>query len=116
MARKSTPKGPPARSLEARENQVIAEAYDLAEKQILEGTASSQVIYHFLRLGSSRNRLEKELMAKKRDLMEAKTKAIASEDELRQLYKDALNAMRIYSGASSKEDLDEDYDEDSEEY
>ncbi len=113
---KQTQRHPAARSLEARESQVIAAAYDLAEQQILNGTASSQVISHFLKLGSSRERLEKELMAKKRDLMDAKTKAIASEEELKKLYKDALDAMRIYSGAASQSDLDEDYDEDPEDY
>ncbi len=115
MARsKSEPKLSTPRTAEARENQIIAAAYDLAEKQIREGTASSQVIYHFLRLGSSRDRLEKELLVEKKNLMAAKSKAIASEEELKQLYKDALDAMRIYSG-SAEHDLDED-DEDSEDY
>lgn len=104
-----------ARSAEAREKEVIAAAYDLAEKQIREGTASSQVISHFLKMGSTRDRLEKELMEEKRKLMAAKTEAIESEKELKELYKEAMNAMRTYTGAGSEEDYDE-YDEDSDDY
>ncbi len=105
-----------ARSAEAREKEVIAAAYDLAEKQIREGTASSQVISHFLKLGSTRDRLEKELLEEKKKLMAAKTEAIESEKELKALYKDALDAMRTYAGVSHDDGFDDYDDEDSEDY
>ena len=63
---------------EAREQQLIALAVDLAEKQLIEGTASSQVISHFLKLGSIRAQIEKELLEKQRDLAAAKAESIKS--------------------------------------
>jgi hypothetical protein len=97
---------PPATTPEARENQVIAAAYDLAEKQILEGTASSQVISHFLKLGSSKERIEKKILEKELDLIQAKTEAIKSAKSTEELYKNALNAMRSYSGRGGSDNDD----------
>jgi hypothetical protein len=89
---------PPATTPEARENQMIALAVDLAEKQLLKGTASSQVISHYLKMGSTKERLEKEILEQKKELMKAQTEAIQSAKRVEELYKDALNAMRIYGG------------------
>lgn len=94
----------PAISDEARENQVIAEAINLAEKQILEGTASSQVITHFLKLGSTTSRLEKEILEKQKVLIQAKTEALQSEKRLEELYANAVQAMKRYSGGDPDED------------
>lgn len=88
----------PALTPEARENQLISLAIDLAEKQLMEGTASSQVITHYLKLGSSKERIEKEILEKQKDLIEAKTNAYKSTEELKELYDNAINAMRNYSG------------------
>lgn len=88
----------PALSPEARNNQLIALATDLAEKQLLEGTASSQVISHYLRLGSAKEKLELELKEKQKELIEAKTKSLESNQRVEELYINALNAMRNYSG------------------
>ena len=88
----------PALTPEARENQLISLAIDLAEKQLMEGTASSQVITHYLKLGSSKERIEKEILEKQKDLIEAKTKAYKSAEDLKVLYDNAINAMRNYSG------------------
>lgn len=87
-----------AMSPEAREAEMIGLAIDLAEKQLREGTASSQVVTHFLKLGSSKERLEKELLEKQRELMEAKTENLKSAKRIEELYADALNAMMRYSG------------------
>jgi hypothetical protein len=95
---------PPATTPEARENQMIALAVDLAEKQLLKGTASSQVITHYLKLGSTKERIEKEILLKEKDLIEAKTKAIQSAEKVEELYKNALNAMRSYSGRGDSDD------------
>lgn len=94
----------PATTPEARENQMIALAVDLAEKQLLKGTASSQVISHYLKLGSTKEKLEKEILEKQKELITAKTEAIKSAKRVEELYKDALNAMRSYSGRGSTED------------
>ena len=91
-------KRPPATTPEARENQMVAAAIDLAEKQLMNGTASSQVITHFLKLGSTKERLEKEILEKQKDLITAKTEAIQSSKRVEELYKNALDAMRSYSG------------------
>lgn len=88
----------PARTPEARENQIIAAAYDLAEKQIIEGTASSQVITHFLKSGSSQAKLEIEKLKRENELLTAKVEALKSAKRVEELYEDALKAMRSYSG------------------
>ena len=88
----------PAASLEERENRMVAAAMDLAEKQLLEGTASAQVITHFLKIGSSKERLERDIMGKQKDLISAKTQAYKSADEQLNMYKNAIRAMGIYSG------------------
>lgn len=88
----------PALTPEAREGQLISLATDLAEKQLREGTASSQVITHYLKLGSTKERLEKEILEKQKDLMDAKTQNLKSMDKLEEIYTNALNAFRGYSG------------------
>lgn len=97
---------PPATTPEARENQMIALAVDLAEKQLVEGTASSQVISHYLKLGSTKEKLEKEILEKQKELITAKTEAIHSAKRVEELYKNALNAMRSYSGGGYSDDDD----------
>lgn len=89
---------PPATTPEARENQLITLAVDLAETQLSRGTASSQVITHYLKLGSTKERIEKEILEKQKELLVAKTEALQSAKRVEELYKDALSAMRAYSG------------------
>lgn len=97
-------KSPPARTPEARENQMIALAVDLAEKQLMEGTASTQVITHYLKLGSTKERLEKERLAEENKLLRAKTEALQSAKRVEELYQDALKAMSIYQGRSEPDE------------
>ena len=94
----------PALSPEARENQLVSLAVDLAEKQLREGTASSQVITHYLKLGSTKEKIEKEILEKQKELIEAKTQNLQSAKRVEELYTNALNAMRHYSGAGGDED------------
>ena len=96
----------PALTPEARENQLISLAVDLAEKQLREGTASSQVITHYLKLGSTKERIEKEILEKQKDLIDAKTKTLQSAEKMEALYEKALSAFRGYSG---QEGDDEEY-------
>lgn len=77
---------------------MIALAVDLAEKQLMEGTASSQVITHFLKLGSSKAELEREKLAMENELIRAKTESIQSQKKMEEVYLNALNAMKRYSG------------------
>lgn len=105
----STQKDPPrkmrpALTPEARENQLISLAVDLAEKQLQEGTASSQVITHYLKLGSTRERLEKERLAAENQLLKAKKQALESAEEIKTLYEDALRAMRNYAGQGDSDE------------
>ena len=99
---------PPAKDPEARENQLIALAIDVAEKQLSEGTASAQVITHYLKLGTTKERLEKEKLARENELLRAKTEAMQSQKNIEALYKDAINAMKSYNGIESSGDEDED--------
>lgn len=96
----------PALTPEARENQMISYAVDLAEKQLREGTASSQVITHYLKLATVKEQLEREKIRQEIELQKAKTKALASDEEIKTMYKDAIEAMKKYSGYG---DQDVDY-------
>ena len=85
-----------AETPEARENQMIALAVDLAEKQLTEGTASAQVITHYLKLATTREKIEKEILEKQKDLITAKTDQIKSQATSEELYAEALAAMKRY--------------------
>jgi len=97
----------PALTPEADEQQMISLATDLAKKQLLDGTASSQVITHYLNLASSKKKLESEIMVLQKDLLVAKTEAIRSTKTIEELYGRAIKAMRVYSGNGDVEDYDE---------
>ena len=88
----------PATTPQARENQLIGLSYDLAEKQIRDGTASSQVVSHFLKMGSSREFIEQERLRTDTQMNKAKIEMMASAARVEELYKEALNAMRSYAG------------------
>ena len=102
----------PALNPEARESQLISLAVDVAEQQLLDGTASSQVITHFLKLGTSIAKLEKEKLEKENALLRAKAEAIEAQKHSEELYANALAAMKRYSGHHDDEDM-EVYDNDS---
>lgn len=88
---------------EGRENQMISLAHDLAERRIREGTASAQEIVHFLKLGSSRERLEQQRLEHENKLTEAKIEAMESQARIEELYDKAIGAMRRYQGNSQEE-------------
>lgn len=104
---KSTRKLPPARTPEARERQCESLAFDLAEEQLLNGTASSQVITHFLKLSQERVKLE--VLKEQKKLYEAKTEALQSTKRTEELFEEAMKAMRSYRGEEDASDDDEDY-------
>lgn len=88
----------PATTPEGREQQLANLAVDLAEKQLREGTASSAVITHYLKIASKREVLEREILEKQSRLIQAKSESIVKEKEQEQLAKDAIDAMKSYSG------------------
>lgn len=92
------PKQKPASTPEARELQMISYAVDLAEKQLREGTASSQVITHYLKLATSKEKLEREKLELEKDLLVAKTEALQSTKRIEELYSKAIVAMSDYAG------------------
>ena len=94
----------PALTPEARENQLISLAVDLAEKQLQEGTASSQVITHYLKLGSTKERIEKEILEKQKELIAAKTENLLSAKRIEELYANAISAMKRYGGHGGDDD------------
>lgn len=100
----------PTLTPEARENRLISLAMDLAEQRLLNGTASSQEVTHFLKLGSIRAREELERVKLENKMIEAKTKSINSMENSEQLYKEAIAAFQLYSGTNQQRDYyEEDY-------
>ena len=94
----------PALSPEAEENQMISLAMDLAKQQLQDGTASSQLITEFVKRGSTKARIEQEMLEKQKELVEAKTQSLQSAQRIEELYENALDAMRNYSGQNNSED------------
>ena len=102
---------PPALTEEGRENQLVSLAVDLAEQQLADGTATAQVITHYLKLGSTREKLEQERLQNENELLRSKVEHMASARRIEELYAEALNAMRTYSGQIIDSDPVEDFDE-----
>lgn len=94
----------PALTPEARENQLISLATDLVERRLIEGTASSQETTHFLKLATTKAILEKEILENQKELIKAKTQSLQSAQRIEELYANALDAMRNYSGQGSSDD------------
>lgn len=100
----TVPKMRPALTPEARELQMIDLAVSLAEKQLQDGTASSQVITHFLKLATEKTKLEQEKLRQDIRLQEAKTESLHSAKRVEELYTNALNAMRNYNGQGDSDE------------
>ena len=98
----------PGLTPEAEENQLIALATNLVKQRLMDGSASSQEVTHFLKLGSSKARLENERLMEENKLLRAKTKALESAEDMKELYAEAIKAMASYQGHGDPE-YDEDY-------
>lgn len=94
----------PALTPEARENQLISLAIDLVEQRLIDGTASSQETTHFLKLGSTKAKIENEILEKQKELISAKTESLKSAKNLEVLYKEAIKAMQIYAGQGDQDE------------
>lgn len=99
----------PPLTLEAQENQMISLAMDLARQRLLDGTASSQEVTHFLKLGSSKAILERDKLREENKLLRAKTEAIQSNQRQEELLERAMRAFKSYSGNGDIEDEDDEY-------
>ena len=106
-----TPRQPrrPATSDEARESQLISLAVDVAEEQMRNGNASAQVITHYLKLGSSRERLEQTKIRHELELTQAKIDHLQSMQRMEEMYEGAISAFKSYTG-------EEEYEPDEEEW
>lgn len=108
--RKATPissskrKSRPATTPEARENQLIALAYDLVEQRLLDGTATSQETTSLIKLGTVKARLEAEKLRKETELLKAKTDAVEASQRIEELYTEAIAAMKTYTGQEEVSD------------
>jgi hypothetical protein len=102
VKKKDEPKGmKPATTPEAREQQLVSLAVNLAEKQLLDGTASPSVINHFLKIASTRESIEREILEKQSKLIEAKAQTISRDREAEDLAKAAIQAMKNYNSGSN---------------
>lgn len=102
--------GRPALTPKTREDQLIALATDVAEQKLRDGTASSQLITHYLRIAAERERnaIENEMLKKKKELMDAKIESLKSERRIEELYLNAVEAMRTYTGHGCGEEIEDD--------
>lgn len=94
----------PADSPEERENQLIAAAVNLAEKKLLDGTAPPSIVVHYLKLASTREKLEREKLERENEVLRAKAEALESNKRIEELYSGAIEAMRSYSGYNTDDD------------
>lgn len=98
----------PARTPEARENQLINLAVDETEKRLKNGTASSQILTVLLKLATTKAQLELEKLRSDIALQKAKEQEIEDKASNSDLYNQALAAFKKYKGESVDED---DYDD-----
>jgi hypothetical protein len=108
MAKSTSRRRRPAMTPEGREDQLISLAFDVAEKQMEAGTASSQVLTHFLKLGTTREKLEQQKLQNENLLIAARIEQMASTERIEAMYEEALKAMRTYSG-DELESFDDDF-------
>ena len=91
-----------ASTADGQESQMVSLTMNLAREQLINGTASSQTIGHFLKLGSSREQLEQERMANEVALLEAKVEALQGAKRMEELLGDAIAAFGIYNGTAEE--------------
>lgn len=96
----------PARSIQGREAQLVSIAMDVAEEQMLNGSASAQIINHFLKMGSTREELEQQKVKMELELLDARIEGTRSAKRVEELYEQAIHAMRTYAGQVEEEDVE----------
>lgn len=103
----NTKRRKPATTPEGRENQLISLASDLVEQRLRDGSASAQETVHFLKLGSTREKLEQQRLAHENELMKVKMEALQSQARMEELYQEAIKAFSMYNGAETTDPADE---------
>lgn len=98
----------PATTPEQKENQLVGLAIDLAERQLRDGSASSQVISHYLKLGTTREQLEQQKIMSENRLLQAKVESLESAKNIEKMYSEAIQAMRTYSGQDVRDERPKD--------
>lgn len=101
---------PPAMTAEGHQNYMISLAMSCAEKQMKEGSASSAVICHYLKLASKKEDIELEKAKAELELMRAKTKQIESQEASDRMYAEALRSLGLYKGERLEGDDDDEED------
>ena len=107
---------PPATSIEGRNNQLIAAAFDLAERRLHDGSASAQEVVHFLRLGAAEQRLKEEKLHNENLVLAARTEEMKARSSGEELMGRALAAFRGYSGQEAVDPEAEDFHDHQELY
>lgn len=119
MARVKSPNPPnsnnrpmrPAIDPDNREQQLISLAVDLVEQRLRDGTASAQETVHYLKLASSKTKVDLERAKLENELIRAKTQNLKDQADMKTLYLNAIEAMKRYSGHGSSVEEEDDYDE-----
>lgn len=91
-------RGRPATTPEAREKMLQNLAFDLAEKQLRAGTASSQLTTQLIKGGGVREQLEMERLRNENRLLNARIEGLESAVRLEALMEQALDAFKSYTG------------------
>lgn len=101
----------PALDPDNREQQLIALAVDLVEQRLRDGTASAQETVHYLKLASSKTKVDLERAKLENELIRAKTQNLKDQADMKTLYMNAIEAMKRYSGHGSSNAEEDEYDE-----
>lgn len=101
----------PAKTPEERESVLISKSLNLIERQIDDGSASSQVLSLYAKLGSSRERLEQERLANENQVLRKKVESMEAAIDVKNLMEEALGAFKGYSGRISDADEGDFYDD-----
>lgn len=103
---------PPARSPRAAENRLISLAYEKVEDRIRNGEASAQEYTHFLKMGSSREKLEQERISMQSQLDRERIESMRALERREELFGAAIKAMRSYQGQEPEPEDEDDYYDD----
>lgn len=98
-------------SAEEAEDLLINKAINLAMKRLEDETASNGLIAEIIKLGTAKERLQKEKLKKENDLLRAKTEAIKSQKNTEEFYSRVLDALHSYAPSIYNPDAGDDDDE-----
>ena len=100
---------PPALTPDDAEDELVSMAVELARQRLADGTASNQLVADIIKMGTAKERLQKEKLRRENEMLRAKTEAIQSQKHAEELASEAIEAFKLYAGISDYEDENEDY-------